>query len=566
MSTAWHVFATLLHVAFYALGHRPTLALLSLALLGLAIFRARRGHSLPRHRARSMRVRLHLRRKPGPGFASAAELWMRWGRVAAWREAARSRPTLAAQRGRWYLLLHPREHSLFIGRGHWRHGLRLPIQEHAAVVGPPRAFKSALLSKLILQAPGAVVSTSSKPDMYGLTSGVRSQRGPIFVFNPQGLGGVPSNVRWNPIVGCDRQATAIRIADGFANAVSTDGTEDGTFWATQASDHLRSLFTAAAIVRADMGLVSRWILGPSVADAVAILADAGYTQWAQSLAQLDGPADKTNATVRMVMRRALAYTGDPALLVSTSPGDGSNFDIDAFLRSGGTLYMIAKGDGKDATLGPLFAALASEIQFRATQIGSQNRNGARLDPPLHFILDEITQICPIPLPQWLADSGGQGVQIISAFHGVAQLMDRWGLAGAQIILDTSGCKIICPGLSNGETLRDLASLCGQHAFRSGDGEQHHDVITGEMIRRLPPKFALLVRGGNAPVAARLAAGWHDSLYRAAKRADSAVAAITAAEALPAGGAEDLVPAAVPVAPRRPVRETVPAGPDDTPWS
>ena len=26
-------------------------------------------------------------------------------------------------------------------------------------------------------------------------------------------------------------------------------------------------------------------------------------------------------------------------------------------------------------------------------------------------LDEVTQICPVPLPFWLSDSGGKGIQV-----------------------------------------------------------------------------------------------------------------------------------------------------------
>ena len=46
---------------------------------------------------------------------------------------------------------------------------------------------------------------------------------------------------------------------------------------------------------------------------------------------------------------------------------------------------------------------------------------AALDPPLLMGLDEVTQICPVPLPSWLSDSGGKGIQICAVVHGEAQL-------------------------------------------------------------------------------------------------------------------------------------------------
>ena len=497
-----------------------------------------RRHKVPRHRSRTMRMRLHFRMRPGPGFATSLELWLRWGRLASFRESGRARPSMTF----WQRAHSAESHGTYLGRAQLGHRLWVAVQEHICLIGPPRSGKSGLLSRLILHAPGAVVSTSTKPDMFALTSGIRARRGPVYTFSPQGLGGVPSNVQWNPIDGATDPATAIRRADAFANAVSTDGTDDGTFWATQASDHLRAMFAAGAVAEADMRLVGRWVLGSSSADAVALLHSGGFGEWAQSLAQLDGPAEKTTATIKMVMRRALAYLGDPALVSATSPAPGENFDIDKFLLENGTLYMIAKGDGSDATLGPLFAALASEIQFRATQLGSR-MPGGRLDPPLLMALDECTQICPVPLPQWLADSGGQGVQIVSAFHGVAQLRSRWKDDGAQSILDTSGCKILYPGISDAETLRAFTgALVGQFAFtgraKDQDSERHEDVVTPEMIRRLPPGHGLLIRGAHSPVVARMARGWKDRAYKKARRAGIAVAALQAAAPAPALNVQD----------------------------
>jgi type IV secretion system protein VirD4 len=487
-----------------------------------------RRHTLPRHRARWMRIKLHLRMKPGLGFATALELWLRWGRWASFRESGRSRQSLSIA-----ARLRSATHSVFLGRAHRGHGIRVAVQEHLALIGPPRSGKSGLLSALIMRHDGAVVSTSSKPDMFGLTSGLRSRRGPVYVFNPQGIGNVAGNVRWNPIEGCDDPSVAIRRAAAFAGAVSTGNAENGDFFAGQAASHLRAMFSAGAIAESDMRLVAHWILDTGVSDPVGILTEFGFEEWGRSLAKLDSPASKTDATIRMIMREAVGYTVDPRLSAATTPGVAGNFDVDEFLLSGGTLYMVARSE-KDSPLAPLFAALAAEIQHRATMLGSQ-MPGGRLDPPLFMALDEVTQICPVPLPQWLADSGGQGVQIASAFHGTAQLIERWGLSGGQTVLDTSGVKVIYPGITEYKTLEGFAALCGTHAHqersnRDSKGERHENVVTPEMIRRLPPGFGLLIRGGNAPVIAKLARGWKVREYRRAKRHGRAVAAVAPASA------------------------------------
>ncbi len=346
----------------------------------------------------------------------------------------------------------------------------------------------------------------------------------MLVFNPQGIGSIPSTVRWNPLDGCTEPATAIRRADGFAQAVSTADAEGGAFWSGKASDALRALFTAATHAASDIRLVNRWATGQQVSDAVTILAAAGHGDWAGQLAELTGPAEKTAATVKMVVSRALGWLNDPQLAQAVLPGPGQAFDIDDFLLSSGTLYMIAKADGEDCALAPLFAALAGEIEYRATQLGAQ-MPGQRLDPPLLMALDEVTQICPVPLPYWLADAGGQGVQIWSAFHGFSQLEARWRSAGAQAVMDTSNVKVLMPGLADTKMMERASTLAGQAAYREHGEERHsrHPVLTEDMIRMLPVGWALVLRGNHRPVIVRLARGWQHRQYRRARRGGTAIA-------------------------------------------
>jgi hypothetical protein len=68
-----------------------------------------------------------------------------------------------------------------------------------------------------------------------------------------------------------------------------------------------------------------------------------------------------------------------------------------------------------------------------------------------------------------------------------------------------------------------------------------------MIRQLPARFALVIRGGAAPVIARLPAAWNDRAYRRARRRGQAIAALT-----PAAAAQP--------EPARPAQQPGPAGP------
>lgn len=487
------------------------------------------GRRMSRHRVRHLRIRLLLRLHPGKGHATVAELWWRWGRLAVLRHSRRSRPSMSlAQR----LLSPASQYSLLLGRGHYRRALRLPLDEHLAMFSPPRTGKTGTLARIVAHYPGPVLSTTTKHDIFELTACVRAGVGPVHVFNPQGVGDVPSTFWWDPLDGCEDPAVAIRRADAFANAVSQKGVEDASFWAGKASDYLRAYFHAAALAALDMRHVARWVsgVGEDEPEAILLSSPGSAQHFAAQLTEMHGEANKTISTVRMTMSRSLAFLADPALAAAVLPDAGyaRPLDIEEFLRDRGTLYLIAETRGDDAPVAPLFACLASEIHYVAGLIGSCSP-AARLDPPLLMALDEVTQICPVPVPSWLADSGGKGIQIITVAHGEAQLRSRWGADGARVILDTSGVKLWLHGISDPAILDTASALCGTAALkevrsarrwrRSGgwqDPYERHPVMTPEMIRQLPARFALVIRGGMSPTVARLQMAWNDPAYKRAR--------------------------------------------------
>src|ERR1700722_8223885 len=97
---------------------------------------------LPGNRARHLRIRLHLRLHPGKGFTHLFSLWLRWGRFAALRRSGRIRAALPL----WHRIAEPRQHSVFLGRAHYRHALRVPLDEHLLCMSPPRMLKTPFLA------------------------------------------------------------------------------------------------------------------------------------------------------------------------------------------------------------------------------------------------------------------------------------------------------------------------------------------------------------------------------------------------------------------------------------
>ena len=484
---------------------------------------------LPVNRVRRQRVRLWLRLHPGKGHATLLQLFWRWGRWASFRQSARVRPTLP-----WRDRLDPYEHSIYLGRAQYGRKVRVGLQENLVILAPPRVGKSGFLAQAVLHSPGGVVSSSTRADIFNLTSGVRSRHGKIHVLNPQGIGNVESTFRWSPLEGCEDPATAIRRADSLIYAVGADG-DDQAWWCAKASDGMRAILHAGALMDVGFDVVAAMIMSGNFSSAIDALTRAGRPQFAASLRELMGPAERTTATVRMFMSRAVAFMTDPVLAQAVMPKPGQSLDIDQFVSGKNSLYLIGEAQGAEAPLASLYVALCTEIQFRAVQLGSR-MPGSRLSNPLYFALDEATQTTPLPgLPQWMADGSGKGLPVTVVAHGVAQLKGRYGDAGSRAILDTAGCWLLLGGINDPATLEMAEKLSGEVAIaeHGRDDRARHPILSAEMIRELPPGFGLLLRGALAPVIVRLPMCWKDRTYRRAKRRGQAVANLVRASAGPA---------------------------------
>ena len=503
-------------------------ALLALAFLYWAFVPRR---YVPRFRVAALRARLLLRLHPSRGFMTLPGLWLHWSRSAALRGSGRVRPGLPS----WYRAAHPSSHAVLLGRAHYRHRLWQTIQENILIIGRSRSGKSGWLAKVLIHFHGAVVSATTKPELFTRTSGLRARHGrPVYTFSPQGLDGgrrLPLAIRYDPVPGCQRESVAMRRGTALTDAVRVKGTEDAGFWNEQAAVQMPALLSAAALNGLSLREVARWVMSNNTRDAERILRAAGRHDWAECLAQMRGPADKTAATVRMVLVAALRFMNDPAIAEYVLPGDdGEPFDIEEFLYRQGTLYLIA-GQWTDVSpVAPLFACLVGEIHFTACQLAGGMR-GERLDPPLLLMLDECTRICPIPVPALLADSGGRGIMMILAAQGLAQIEDRWGKPAARSVLDTSN-QLYVSGIQDPDTLKMASDLCdiATYQVRGRKGETaDYPVATPGMISSLPRRRALVLRGGMPkPVITHLPMAWHDWHYRWARLRGRTVAPLRTA--------------------------------------
>ena len=341
------------------------------------------------------------------------------------------------------------------------------VEDSILLIGPPRSGKGLhVVIPAILDAPGAVITTSTRPDNLTATLRARKRIGPVAVFDPQHLAeGVPAGMRWSPIRGCTDPLTAMIRATGLASAtgLSAGGVESGGFWEGKTRTALQALLHAAALDHRSPEELFRWTLDPSAAaEAVAILTNHpdAATGWADSLESMIDADPRTRDSIWQGVSLALGALADPRVLDAVSPSPGEDFDPERFIRDKGTLFLLATGAGAGASAA-LVAALVEDLVETARRIAARSP-GARLDPPVLLALDEIANLAPLPsLPVLMAEGGGTGITCVPVLQSLAQARDKWNENQANAIWDASIVKIILGGASNSKDLQDLSSLIGE---------------------------------------------------------------------------------------------------------
>ena len=475
-------------------------AVLAAAVLFYALLLSRRAAS--RNRSRALRWRIRVKLRPGPGYASLAELVARWSRAAAFFHGRRARPGLT---WRDRLTCRTTEYAVRLGRAQYFRRLYARLEDQVLVLAPQRTGKSGLIGDRIVDHPGAVLATSTRADLLATTGADRALLGPVHVFNPQGVGDVPSTLRWDMLGPCRDLVMARRMAAWLTGGAKGSGHGNIEWFEQKGEVALAGLLFAAAVSGASITDVFRWVQLDGHQAAIEALAEYGTPEMLAVVRRMLAD-NRTAGSVRDTVELSLAWAAIPALAEAVTPLPGDvTFDVDRFALGRGTLYMIASGD-EDSPLTPLFRALASFVHYQAGLTGTRTRSG-RLDPPLLMALDEVAVICPIDLPAMLADAAGKGILIMPVVHGVSQLEDKWGKAGGATIWATCGTKLLLPGISDADTLESVSKLCG--SITAGDDEDQRSVrvVPPELLRTLPDWHALVVRMNLSPAVVRVRPVW-----------------------------------------------------------
>ena len=414
------------------------------------------------------------------------------------------------------------------------------VEDSILLIGPPRSGKGLhVVINAILDAPGAVVTTSTRPDNLTTTLTARRAEGrPVAVFDPQHLAeGVPAGLRWSPIRGCEDPLTAMIRATGLAagTGLSAGGVEGGDFWEGKTRTALQALLHAAALDHRTPAELFRWTLDPAAAsDAVAILTanPKAATGWADSLQAMIDADPRTRDSIWQGVSLSLAALADPRVLDTVSPGPEERFDPEEFLRKRGTVYLLATGAGANNSAA-LVSAFVEDLVEAARRLAARSP-AARLDPPLLLALDEIGNLAPLPsLPTLMAEGGGTGITTMPVLQSLAQAREKWSDNAAGAIWDASIVKIILGGASNSRDLQDLTTLIGErdeitdsttigdHGSRTAQRSiRRVAIMPPDVIRTLPFGTGLILLRAAPPIVAKLRAwtGRRDSDVLRAQRA------------------------------------------------
>ncbi len=373
------------------------------------------------------------------------------------------------------------------------------------VLGPSRSGKtSALVVPNVLSAPGAVVATSTKPDVLRSTAAARAASGWCLAFDPTGAVDLPRGVHrvgWSPVSAAKEWRGAIEVADAMVRTArgrvsGAVGTGAEAHWTERAAALLAPLLHAASLDGVSMRRVLHWVdrhdgvpaldtLGARLGD------DAVPTDLLAGILSTD---EREQSGIWSTASGVMAAYRSPGALAST---EGPLLDADVFCAGAHTLYVCAPA-AQQQLLAPLVVAMLSQVRDAAYRRAAREED--RGGPPVLFALDEVANIAPLPdLPSLVTEGPGQGLLTLACLQDLSQARARWG-AEADAFVSLFGTTVVLGGIADIRTLEGISALSGDREVRSrtvgvseGAGGRQVSATDATVLRRRVP-VDLVARG------------------------------------------------------------------------
>lgn len=390
------------------------------------------------------------------------------------------------------------------------------------VIAPTQSMKTTGFAiPALLEWQGPVLATSVKSDLLDDTLARREQLGRVMVFDPAQVTQVP-RTQATPLAGAGTYHGAKRVASWLASGAQSAGAgglKDADFWFTTAEKLLAPLLFSAASSGGRMAEVVRWLdEGPASEEEVVKLLDKTEDEAALRAYQAtQNREERQRSSVYTTAEMTVAAFADPKVLEETEHPEYTP----ASLLDGGahTLYLCAPRS-EQHRLRPVFSMLVQELLVVIEEIVHTTRKP--LDPPLLLLLDEAANIAPIPDLDEIASTGaGQGVQLLTVFHDLAQMRVRLG-ERALTALNNHTAKVFGSGIADPETHRYVSDIVGAGTFEQRsetagergrrsetEGETHRALIDPSVLRGADPRTALLVYKHLSPAMIDLRLSYED---------------------------------------------------------
>jgi type IV secretion system protein VirD4 len=397
------------------------------------------------------------RRQRTDGTATFLDHYRRTSAVAMHRRVTHLRPSLADVSLVGRLRLPMTAVAVPLGKaGHRR--LYASMEDNVLRVAGPRSGKTTAMAARIVDAPGGCVVTSTRVDLLR-TLPIRAGLGPCHVYDPAGISGHGSTIKWSPLAGCRRPNIAQQR--GY-DMIPESGSAEGERWDSQARRVLGVLMHAAALADRPMRTVMRWMSADGAAlQQVASEVDQALTRSPMAdmmrltARQYFATVDRTRSSIVTTAMPALSWLNDPRASTVGDCDVAESMDLGDLIDRSGTLYILGRNDG---TTGPLTGALVAEL-IRLAEVTAEQRGG-RLDPPMTLVLDEAPKVAPGPLHQWSADCGGRGILLDVAAQSLAALEATWGPAPARMIQSNANVILVGAGCKDPGDLAHWEKLSG----------------------------------------------------------------------------------------------------------
>ncbi|MCP2242506.1 type IV secretory system conjugative DNA transfer family protein [Lentzea aerocolonigenes] len=436
------------------------------------------------------------------------------------RTAAWTRPSLSRAQVRQAPL---EEVAVPLHLTQWREPMCTPLENPTGTLAPTQSGKSRQdLVHKVIAAPGALLCSTTKPDLLEFTALLRVGRrpaAPVKLIDLTGTVAWPARVHWWPMQGCDDTTVAYRRSHTMVEAASVGltgvGGNDKVF-RDRAKVVLQAYFLAAATHGRGVDDLVRWAISKPVdQEPVRLLQQAGLHEYARNLRSEIGLVAETSDAVWLSVRRVIEPFMDPQIRELCTPAPGQDFDVREFLAQQGSLYLIA-GQHQSAQAAPILTALVEHWLTTAQEMALHSPN-RRLDPPASAILDEITNATPVPqIPDIISDSAGRGVLIHWGAQTVAALEDAFGTQRTRQLLDNTTTLSVWGGIKDRTTLEWVSLLTGHHDRRRY--QQQSDGLLGHArtsvgletvptyrpgdVRRVRRGRVLVIHRHLAPILAR----------------------------------------------------------------